>query len=415
MAQDTYIDEMTIYNPSGKAIYDAPVTTSAIIKYALMGDYYIELPFSLLTPLDFPLGSYITYKGRKFEIMSEVYPDFDNKTGGYKYTLQFQAQQNHMKNFICFWLGGDNPEAVFHNTTDLASFGALIVANMNKALGGNNWQTGDNGHIIMPRVLKSRDTQSTRSRDMAEVFTPSWICNAQNNLIDEAWFGRKDVFNTEYADEQGHHKWKTTEGCIIFPEGKSWKDYVRDIRLEITCGEAPYLISRYDTTTGETIPLEQRIGLLDRKLRVVSENTSTSGEWLEWAQEAYKSTYGYEWQGDNLLIARESMLVSFVEYFQQKFGKCPLLKSINYIAYIISWNVWQMDGLRGVIPNSCGERREVVADLFGTTEVVTQCEGCLKDDIRRHNGVYCQIKDWHATDKATGKKGKRIRFIDLIK
>ena len=58
--------------------------------------------------------------------------------------------------------------------------------------------TGDNGHIIMPRVLKSRDTQSTRSRDMAEVFTPSWICNAQNNLIDEAWFGRKDVFNTEY-------------------------------------------------------------------------------------------------------------------------------------------------------------------------------------------------------------------------
>lgn len=182
--------------------------------------------------------------------------------------------------------------------------------------------TGDNGHIIMPRVLKSRDTQSTRSRDMAEVFTPSWICNAQNNLIDEAWFGRKDVFNTEYADEQGHHKWKTTEGCIIFPEGKSWKDYVRDIRLEITCGEAPYLISRYDTTTGETIPLEQRIGLLDRKLRVVSENTSTSGEWLEWAQEAYKSTYGYEWQGDNLLclfcgvFSTEIWQMPFTEIYQ---------------------------------------------------------------------------------------------------
>lgn len=38
--------------------------------------------------------------------------------------------------------------------------------------------TGDNGHVIMPRILKSRDTQSARSRDMAEVFTPSWICNA---------------------------------------------------------------------------------------------------------------------------------------------------------------------------------------------------------------------------------------------
>ena len=186
MAQDTYIDEMTIYNPSGKAIYDAPVTTSAIIKYALMGDYYIELPFSLLTPLDFPLGSYITYKGRKFEIMSEVYPDFDNKTGGYKYTLQFQAQQNHMKNFICFWLGGDNPEAVFHNTTDLASFGALIVANMNKALGGNNWQMGS-VNVDHPEtnmlVSFNGDTCWDALSSIAETFDVEWWTEENGSIV----------------------------------------------------------------------------------------------------------------------------------------------------------------------------------------------------------------------------------------
>lgn len=186
MAQDTYIDEMTIYNPSGKAIYDAPVTTSAIIKYALMGDYYIELPFSLLTPLDFPLGSYITYKGRKFEIMSEVYPDFDNKTGGYKYTLQFQAQQNHMKNFICFWLGGDNPEAVFHNTTDLASFGALIVANMNKALGGNNWQMGS-VNVEHPETNKlvsfNGDTCWNALSSIAETFDVEWWTEENGSIV----------------------------------------------------------------------------------------------------------------------------------------------------------------------------------------------------------------------------------------
>lgn len=186
MAQDTYIDEMTIYNPSGKAIYDAPVTTSAIIKYALMGDYYIELPFSLLTPLDFPLGSYITYKGRKFEIMSEVYPDFDNKTGGYKYTLQFQAQQNHMKNFICFWLGGDNPEAVFHNTTDLASFGALIVANMNKTLGGNNWQMGS-VNVEHPETNKlvsfNGDTCWDALSSIAETFDVEWWTEENGSIV----------------------------------------------------------------------------------------------------------------------------------------------------------------------------------------------------------------------------------------
>jgi hypothetical protein len=187
---------------------------------------------------------------------------------------------------------------------------------------------------------------------MAEVFTPSWVCNAQNNLVDEAWFGRKDVFNTENSE---NHTWKPYPKHISFPEGKTWRDYVRATRMEMTCGEAPYLVSRYDTTTGEMIPLEQRIGLLDRKLRVVSENTETSGDWLDWAQIAYQNTYGFEWQGDNLLLAREALLWTFIENYQAKFHKQPMLKSIKYIAYIISWNIWQMDGLKGVVPGSCHE------------------------------------------------------------
>ena len=276
--------------------------------------------------------------------------------------------------------------------------------------------TGDNGHIIMPRVLKHKDTQSARVRDMAEVFTPAWVCNAQNNLIDEAWFGRKDVFNTEYTSENGTHGRKTNPERISFPEGKTWKDYVRDTRLEITCGEAPYIVSRYDTTTGAVVPLADRIGLLDRKLRVVSENTDTSGEWLEAAQEAYKSIYAYEWQGDSLLIARESMLTSFIEYYRAKFDKAPLAKSVNYIAYIISWNVWQMDGLKGVVPDSCHDKVHTEMSLFGENlKTVTPCEGCKTDNIYKHNGTYCLIKDWHAKDPQTGHRGKRVRFIDLLK
>ena len=269
--------------------------------------------------------------------------------------------------------------------------------------------------VVIPRVFKSRCTQSARSREMAEVFTPSWVCNAQNNLIDAAWFGRPNVFNTEYVDAQGHHRWQPTEGEILFPEGKTWKDYVRDTRLEITCGEAPYIASRYDPTTGELIPISQRIGLLDRKLRIVGEHTTTTADWLHWAQEAFMSIYAYEWQGDNLFIARQSMLFTFVEYFQQKFGNLPKARSINFIAYLISWNVWQMDGLKGVVPNSCGERRVMKQDLFDTIETIEPCRGCQTNDIKKHNGIYCKIKDWSARDPKTGRRGKPIRFIDLIK
>ena len=276
--------------------------------------------------------------------------------------------------------------------------------------------TGEHGNIIMPRILKHKDLQTARSKDMAEVFTPSWICNTQNNLIDEAWFGRPDVFNRPIDLEDGSHTWQTNPDKIVFPEGKTWKDYVRANRLEITCGEAPYIVSRYDTTTGKPIPLKERIGLLDRKLRVISENTTTSAEWLTLAQDAYKSIYAYEWQGDSLLLAREAMLISFVEYYQEKFGKLPMYKSIRYIAYIISWNVWQMDGLRGVVPDTCHETKTISTSLFGDDEVsTTPCMGCQKNDIRLHNGKYCLVKDWGATDAITKKRGKRIRFIDLIK
>ena len=266
--------------------------------------------------------------------------------------------------------------------------------------------TGEHNDIVKPRVLKSKEQQTDRSKDMAEVFTPSWVCNAQNNLVDEAWFGRKDVFNVENTT---NHTWQSNPNHIIFPEDKNWKEYVRATRMEMACGEAPYLVSRYDATTGDAIPLEQRIGLLDRKLRIICENVDISGEWLEWAQTAYQHTYGFEWQGDNLLLARKALLLTFLEYYQAKFGKLPLTKSINYIAYIISWNLWQMDGLKGVVPDSCRNGvKEKTMTLFGEEEQVVYCTGCQQDDIRRHNGKYCLIRDW-------GNDKKKIRFIDLIK
>ena len=125
--------------------------------------------------------------------------------------------------------------------------------------------------MIRPRAVKSKREQTQRAKDKAEVFTPSWICNAQNNLIDEAWFGRKDrLFNS--PDPKDPHKWINNEEPISFEgTGKDWKDYVADMRLEITCGEAPYLCNRYDAVTGEyNQDVKYRIGMLDRKLRIVS-------------------------------------------------------------------------------------------------------------------------------------------------
>lgn len=278
--------------------------------------------------------------------------------------------------------------------------------------------TGDNGNVVQPRVNKTKEEQQQRSRDKAEVFTPSWICNKQNNLVDSAWFGRENVFNTEVNKPDGTHDWIPTEGKIIFPDdaAKTWQKYISDTRLEITCGEAPYLASRYDTITGDFIPLYKRIGLLDRKLRVVNENVDDESRWWYYAKRAYQSIYGFDWQGDNVLLARESLFFTFIEYYFAKFGKEPCKEKLHTIAYIISWNIWQMDGLKYVIPDSCQMNKKVTqTTLFGEETTTVNCEGCTKGTHYGHNGIICLVRDWFSADKKTGKRYTDIPFHKLIK
>lgn len=262
--------------------------------------------------------------------------------------------------------------------------------------------TGKRGCIIKPRTEKSKREQQQRIKKKAEVFTPSWVCNKQNNLIDNAWFGRENVFNTE--SEKG---WTVILDKIVFPEGKTWQDYVKANRMEITCGEAPYLTSRYDTVTGEYIDINNRIGLLDRKLRVISENVDSELEWVECAYTAYKAIYGFDYQGDNVLIARENLLFTFIEAYVSKFEVPPINEYLLEIAKILSWNIWQMDGLKFVVPESCMSRRTIQMSIFDEdNDEIQPCEGCAKNNPHKHTGIYCKVMDW--------EKHKSVEFITLV-
>ena len=264
-----------------------------------------------------------------------------------------------------------------------------------------NLITGKNGNIIKPRIEKNKKEQQVRAREKAEVFTPSWVCNVQNNLIDEAWFGYKDVFNKQINDG-----WETIYEKVKFPPNRDWKEYIEDTRLEVSCGEAPYIVSRYDTVTGRIIPIKDRIGLLDRKLRIITENTETKEEWLEWVEKAYKNVYGYDWQGDNVLIARENLLFTLVDYYRDKFKEDIDKATLIIFAEIISWNIWQMDGLKFVIPNSCKNQTIEQMSLFGKVVKGIKCPGCEKENNLKHNGKQCRIMDW--------KKNKKVKYVSLI-
>lgn len=219
-----------------------------------------------------------------------------------------------------------------------------------------NLITGHMGNIIKPRALKSDDIKKERTKSKAEVFTPTWIVEKQNDEIDKMY--KDDDFRT----------------------------YIKRTWLEITCGEAPYMASRYDMETGDIIEINKRVGFLDRKLKLINNQCNLKDDWFLNVMNAYKSSYGFEWSGDSLLLARENLLFTFIDYYEDRFNEFPTKEMLLEIAKIISFNVFQMDGLNFTIPLT--EKREKI-----------QQQMSLFDDLDEE-------------PKFVIKKGKRVKIMN---
>ena len=248
--------------------------------------------------------------------------------------------------------------------------------------------TGPNTYLIEPRIAKSKEEQKARTKDKAEVFTPKDIVSQMN----------------QQADWKGGH-WPVN--------GDNWRDYVAELRLEITCGEAPFIVGRYNAVSGKKVlRLDDRVGFLDRKLQIVSKYCETKEEWIEWATIAFKCSYGYEWQGDNLLLARENLLYTFIDYWNDKFPKDKInldrkiapdkYEILLKIAEIISWNIFQMDGIKNIVPMS-----GVVEESIPEIPPLCLLFGEKPQKPKGKPPIYVKIMDW--------QKNKTIKFIDIIR
>ena len=263
--------------------------------------------------------------------------------------------------------------------------------------------TGMHADVIKTRARKAMEQQSERTKQHAEVFTPLWVVKKMVDHADEVWFGVSDMF---FKDVERTEK-------VKFPaDGEGWQAYVDSRRMEITCGEAPYLATRYDVETGEAIPVERRIGILDRKLRVVTENAEGESEWLKWAYRALEATYGYEFQGDNLLIARVNVLMTFAEHLQARFERKPTEQELSHAANIIVWNVWQMDGLSGTIPY-CKAEEGVQISLFELLDPEENARAAAETQ------PHCMIYNWRSkqpVEYLSLKKGRNesMKFDYII-
>ncbi|MBO4556620.1 MAG: hypothetical protein J5706_07660, partial [Elusimicrobiales bacterium] len=105
---------------------------------------------------------------------------------------------------------------------------------------------------------------------------------------------------------------------------------------------------------------------------------------------------------------RANLLFTFLENFDYVFHLPPPPSDIlAEYAEIISYNIWQMDGLKFVIPQTCHSEIITEGDLFEQKTVIKECPGCKHKDPQRHNGIYCKIMDW--------EKNEFFKFADMLK
>lgn len=260
--------------------------------------------------------------------------------------------------------------------------------------------TGEHSDVIKNRARKALEQQSERTRKHAEVFTPLWVCQKMVSHADAVWFGNADAFLANGSPTEQ----------VCFPKRRKWQRYVDARRLEITCGEAPFLVNRYDAYTGEVIPQEKRQGILDRKLRVVGENAATEAEWFRWTLRAFQSTYGFEFQGDNLLIARVNLLMTFEEALWARWQRKPTAGEYRQIIRAIVWNAWQMDGLTGKIPY-CNANAFHQLSLY-------EWLGSEAYQKHRDQQPHCRIADWRRKRSLeyleVNKGGRNMKFDFVI-
>lgn len=177
---------------------------------------------------------------------------------------------------------------------------------------------------ILPRWRKAAEARAARTRKRAEVYTPSWVVGKMVGAID-------------------------TETPM------DWPEYLRATWLEVTCGEGAYITTRYEMDSGAPIPEPERVGILDRKLRLLREHFGApvfSRGIVDLCMDALRTVYGYEYQADSLLIARINVLLTIAEHIHLLTGRpinrCEAESAIGDIAH----NLWQMDGLTDCIPGT---------------------------------------------------------------
>lgn len=171
-------------------LWDGEVGEGSTRKWELMGEDHVEIKFSLYDTVKIRVGDFVFHEGEMFVCTSPYNPQYNQETGGYDYTVRFEAQHRLLKNRI-FRYAPETlmSEASWSLTSTADTFLSAILTNF-KALGIKYKRLVDG--VI---VCKDYTYHTEEVNAKALTFSNTKIIDALS-MIAEAW-------DTEYWVENG--------------------------------------------------------------------------------------------------------------------------------------------------------------------------------------------------------------------
>ena len=150
---------------------------ASVHRYELMKEDYVQLVFSLETPVIFNIGDYIEYGGSFYYITSKSYPTFNTANAGYDYTLRFDSHYYRWKNHILFYDRQGNKEASWSLTRAPEAHLGIVVSNL-KSIGftynGQEYQAVVDSSVDAVAKLVTYD--NTNIIDALTKIAEAWEC-----------------------------------------------------------------------------------------------------------------------------------------------------------------------------------------------------------------------------------------------
>lgn len=227
--------------------------------------------------------------------------------------------------------------------------------------------------------------------------------NRKLNTLDAAWFGHEPAFNEESA--QG---WQTLSEPVAFDDPFHWKKYVTRPVFLFQAGHGQALVFRPFAQGAEPMQYGKRMGILDRRLRIISENTREESEWLRWAESALQSLYGTDVSPLAIFQARLSALVAVREAYAQRFGGQLPVREEKYMVTTLCWNLFQMDPRTGCSFPVEEKPAPVQLSLFEAPG--TQFSEADRDGMPAENPALSRTENGARTEPAGSLQGQPVRI-----